>query len=199
MSVSPYTSWLSKVSESDVLTSALGPGSVVTVDMGGCIRLWETGLETLQRSLIEWRNMIGMEEGSPLQVIPHYIWSNIAKRKDGSRQFACLPLGGSASSKTIFKKLKMLVFCTLFSSVTQSQQTWTFTKSLDTGVTLIQFPKISQTGLEQMVLSMLWGKIEKNKIGILNIEMFDGFQALKQYSIQGLIKAQNYQKCFQLS
>uniref|UniRef100_A0A3P9LZX2 von Willebrand factor A domain-containing protein 8 n=1 Tax=Oryzias latipes TaxID=8090 RepID=A0A3P9LZX2_ORYLA len=68
MSVSPYTSWLSKVSESDVLTSALGPGSVVTVDMGGCIRLWETGLETLQRSLIEWRNMIGMEEGSPLQI-----------------------------------------------------------------------------------------------------------------------------------
>uniref|UniRef100_H2MDU3 von Willebrand factor A domain-containing protein 8 n=1 Tax=Oryzias latipes TaxID=8090 RepID=H2MDU3_ORYLA len=68
MSVSPYTSWLSKVSESDVLTSALGPGSMVTVDMGGCIRLWETGLETLQRSLIEWRNMIGMEEGSPLQI-----------------------------------------------------------------------------------------------------------------------------------
>ncbi|RVE58198.1 hypothetical protein OJAV_G00206850 [Oryzias javanicus] len=68
MSVSPYTSWLSKVSESDVLTSALGPGSVVTVDMGGCIRLWETGLETLQRSLTEWRNMIGKEDGRPLQI-----------------------------------------------------------------------------------------------------------------------------------
>lgn len=69
MSVSPYTSWLAKVSESDVLLAALGSGGVVTVDMGGYVRLWETGLDTLQRSLMEWRNMIGTEDGRPLQVI----------------------------------------------------------------------------------------------------------------------------------
>ncbi|XP_034741708.1 von Willebrand factor A domain-containing protein 8 [Etheostoma cragini] len=68
MTVSPYTSWLSKVSESDVLIAALGSGGVVTVDMGGYVRLWETGLDTLQRSLMEWRNMIGTEDGRPLQI-----------------------------------------------------------------------------------------------------------------------------------
>lgn len=70
MTVSPYTSWLSRVSESDVLLAALGSGGVVTVDMGGYVRLWETGLETLQRSLMEWRNMIGTEDGRPIQVTP---------------------------------------------------------------------------------------------------------------------------------
>lgn len=68
MTVSPYTSWLSKVSESDVLVAALGSGGVVTVDMGGYVRLWETGSDTLQRSLMEWRNMIGSEDGRPVQV-----------------------------------------------------------------------------------------------------------------------------------
>nr|XP_046259782.1 von Willebrand factor A domain-containing protein 8 [Scatophagus argus] len=68
MTVSPYTNWLSKVSESDVLMAPLGSGGVVTVDMGGYVRLWETGLDTLQRSLMEWRNMIGMEDGRPVQI-----------------------------------------------------------------------------------------------------------------------------------
>lgn len=68
MTVSPYTTWLSKVSDCDVLIAALGSGGVVTVDMGGYIRLWETGLDTLQRSLMEWRNMIGSEDGIPMQI-----------------------------------------------------------------------------------------------------------------------------------
>ncbi|MED6243505.1 hypothetical protein ATANTOWER_021413 [Ataeniobius toweri] len=67
MSVSPYTNWSSKVSDCDVLVAALGSGSVVTVDMGGYVRQWETGLDTLQRSLMEWRNMIGSENGRPIQ------------------------------------------------------------------------------------------------------------------------------------
>ncbi|XP_033842695.1 von Willebrand factor A domain-containing protein 8 [Periophthalmus magnuspinnatus] len=68
MSVSPYTNWLSKVSESDVLLASLDSGGVFTVDMGGYVRLWETGSDTLQRSLMEWRNMIGSEDGRPLQI-----------------------------------------------------------------------------------------------------------------------------------
>uniref|UniRef100_A0AAV2K2C1 von Willebrand factor A domain-containing protein 8 n=1 Tax=Knipowitschia caucasica TaxID=637954 RepID=A0AAV2K2C1_KNICA len=67
-SVSPYTNWLSKVSESDVLLASLASGGVFTVDMGGYVRLWETGFDTLQRSLMEWRNMIGSEDGRPLQI-----------------------------------------------------------------------------------------------------------------------------------
>ena len=46
MTVSPYTSWLSKVSESDVVIAPLGSGGVVSVDMGGYVRLWETGLDS---------------------------------------------------------------------------------------------------------------------------------------------------------
>lgn len=69
MSVSPYTNWLTKVSESDVVIAPLSSGGVVTVDMGGYVRLWETGLDTLQRSLMEWRNMIGTKDGRAVQVI----------------------------------------------------------------------------------------------------------------------------------
>ncbi|XP_077393200.1 von Willebrand factor A domain-containing protein 8 isoform X1 [Festucalex cinctus] len=68
MSVSPYTNWLSKMSETDVLMAPLNTGGVVTVDMGGYVRLWETGLDMLQRSLMEWRNMIGSEDGRPVQI-----------------------------------------------------------------------------------------------------------------------------------
>ncbi|XP_077584586.1 von Willebrand factor A domain-containing protein 8 [Stigmatopora nigra] len=67
-SASPYTNWLSKVSETDVLMAALNTGGVVTVDAGGHVRLWETGMDTLQRSLMEWRNMIGSEDGRPVQI-----------------------------------------------------------------------------------------------------------------------------------
>eukprot|EP00066_Takifugu_rubripes_P009279 XP_003976079.1 PREDICTED: von Willebrand factor A domain-containing protein 8 isoform X1 [Takifugu rubripes] len=65
-SVSPYTNWLSKVSETDVVMAVLDSGAVVTVDMGGEVRLWETGYESLQRSLTEWKNMIGTER--PVQI-----------------------------------------------------------------------------------------------------------------------------------
>ncbi|KAI1899570.1 hypothetical protein AGOR_G00063140 [Albula goreensis] len=66
--ISPYTSWLSKVSDTDVVLAPLGNGGVVTVDMGGYVRLWETGLDSLQRSLLEWRNMIGAGDGRPVQI-----------------------------------------------------------------------------------------------------------------------------------
>ncbi|XP_016319176.1 von Willebrand factor A domain-containing protein 8-like [Sinocyclocheilus anshuiensis] len=62
-SMSPYTVWISKVSDTDVVMAPLGSGGVVTVD----IRLWETDLDNLQRSLLEWRNMIGSEDGRPIQ------------------------------------------------------------------------------------------------------------------------------------
>uniref|UniRef100_A0A3B3RZN2 von Willebrand factor A domain-containing protein 8 n=1 Tax=Paramormyrops kingsleyae TaxID=1676925 RepID=A0A3B3RZN2_9TELE len=68
MTLSPYTSWLSKVSDTDVLLAPMGNAGVVTVDMGGCLRLWETGLDNLQRSLLEWRRMIGTEDGRPVQI-----------------------------------------------------------------------------------------------------------------------------------
>ncbi|KAI5107140.1 von Willebrand factor A domain-containing protein 8, partial [Silurus meridionalis] len=68
MSMSPYTTWMSKVSDTDVLISPLGSGGVVTVDMGGYVRVWETGVDNLQQSLLEWTNMIGSEDGRPVQI-----------------------------------------------------------------------------------------------------------------------------------
>ncbi|KAF4787814.1 von Willebrand factor A domain-containing protein 8 [Turdus rufiventris] len=67
-SLSPYTTWLSKISDADALLAPLGKVGLVTVDMGGGVRLWETGLESLQQSLQEWRNMIGQEDGRPVQI-----------------------------------------------------------------------------------------------------------------------------------
>ncbi|XP_030642749.1 von Willebrand factor A domain-containing protein 8 [Chanos chanos] len=67
-SMSPYTAWISKISDTDVVLAPMGSGGVVTVDMSGYVRLWETGLDNLQRSLLEWRNMIGAEDGRPVQI-----------------------------------------------------------------------------------------------------------------------------------
>ncbi|XP_038658700.1 von Willebrand factor A domain-containing protein 8 [Scyliorhinus canicula] len=67
-SISPYTQWMSKISDTDVLIAPMGAGRVVTVDLGGFVRIWETGFDHLQRSLLEWRNMIGQEDGRPLQI-----------------------------------------------------------------------------------------------------------------------------------
>lgn len=70
-SLSPYTSWLSTISDADALLAPLGKVGLVTVDMGGGVRLWETGLDSLQQSLQDWRNMIGQEDGRPVQVGLH--------------------------------------------------------------------------------------------------------------------------------
>lgn len=67
-SLSPYTTWISAVSDTDALLAEWDKGGIVTVDMGGRVRLWETGLERLQQSLMEWRNMIGQDSDRPLQI-----------------------------------------------------------------------------------------------------------------------------------
>ncbi|XP_076454368.1 von Willebrand factor A domain-containing protein 8-like [Babylonia areolata] len=66
--VSPYTSWLLSASEVSVFIAPLSNDGLVSVDVGGCLRLWETSVAHLERSLQEWRNMIGYEDTRPLQV-----------------------------------------------------------------------------------------------------------------------------------
>ena len=41
---------------------------LVTVDAGGCVRLWETAPANLERSIQQWRQLIGEEEERKLQV-----------------------------------------------------------------------------------------------------------------------------------
>ncbi|KAM5289381.1 von Willebrand factor A domain-containing protein 8 [Ctenodactylus gundi] len=67
-SLSPYTTWLSTISDTDALLAEWDKSSIVTVDMGGRVRLWETGLERLQQSLMEWRHMIGQEGDRHMQI-----------------------------------------------------------------------------------------------------------------------------------
>lgn len=66
--VSPYISWLLSASEVSVYIAPLSGDGLVTVDVGGCVRMWETSVVHLERSLQEWRNMIGYEDTRPLQV-----------------------------------------------------------------------------------------------------------------------------------
>lgn len=65
---SPYTSWLYDISDSSVLMAPASNDGLVTVDTGGCIRMWETALVNIERSLEEWRRMIGHGDDKPLQV-----------------------------------------------------------------------------------------------------------------------------------
>ncbi|KAK7499225.1 hypothetical protein BaRGS_00009485, partial [Batillaria attramentaria] len=66
--VSPYVSWLLSASEVSVYIAPMSNDGLVTVDVGGCLRLWETSVVHLERSLQEWRSMIGYEDTRPLQV-----------------------------------------------------------------------------------------------------------------------------------
>ncbi|KAJ8310233.1 hypothetical protein KUTeg_012098 [Tegillarca granosa] len=65
---SPYTSWMYSISDSSIFMAPMSNDGLVTVDVGGSVRLWETSILSLERSLGEWKNMIGYEDGKPLQV-----------------------------------------------------------------------------------------------------------------------------------
>ena len=55
-----YASWYKQTYPDQVL--ALAPMSnegLVSVDNAGTVRLWETGVANLERSLTEWRRMVG--------------------------------------------------------------------------------------------------------------------------------------------
>ena len=41
---------------------------IVTVDVAGRVRLWETGVTNLVRSLEKWKGLIGEDYQGPLQV-----------------------------------------------------------------------------------------------------------------------------------
>jgi len=42
-----------------VLMAGMSNDSIVTVDSGGCVRLWEIAVFNLSQSLSRWRSMIG--------------------------------------------------------------------------------------------------------------------------------------------
>uniref|UniRef100_A0A2K5YGP3 von Willebrand factor A domain containing 8 n=1 Tax=Mandrillus leucophaeus TaxID=9568 RepID=A0A2K5YGP3_MANLE len=95
-SLSPYTTWLSTISDTDVLLAEWDKSGVVTVDMGGHIRLWETGLEHLQRSLVEWRNMIGQDDRNMQITINRDSGEDVSSPKHGKEDPDNMPhVGGN--------------------------------------------------------------------------------------------------------
>ncbi|XP_071949792.1 von Willebrand factor A domain-containing protein 8-like [Antedon mediterranea] len=65
--VSQYVSWFSGGANNITMASTTNDG-IVTIDAGGIVRLWETSGLKLMNSLKEWKNMIGSEDGRPLQI-----------------------------------------------------------------------------------------------------------------------------------
>ncbi|XP_053521402.1 von Willebrand factor A domain-containing protein 8 isoform X1 [Artibeus jamaicensis] len=95
-SLSPYTTWLSTISDTDALLAEWGKGGVVSVDMGGHVRLWETGLEHLQRSLAEWRNMIGQDDRQMQITINRDSGEDVSSPKHGKEDPDNMPhVGGN--------------------------------------------------------------------------------------------------------
>ncbi|XP_066993811.2 von Willebrand factor A domain-containing protein 8 [Anabrus simplex] len=66
--VSPLTAWLYSTNELPVLLAPTSNYGIVTADPSGCIRLWETELVNLEKSLVEWRQMIGTNDREYLQM-----------------------------------------------------------------------------------------------------------------------------------
>jgi hypothetical protein len=60
-----YNQWFyagSSSSEVGVVMAAMSHDGLVTVDNGGCVRLWQTALFYLDQSLKSWRRLIGEGE-----------------------------------------------------------------------------------------------------------------------------------------
>lgn len=64
--VSPTTQWLYD-KELPLYAAETSNQGLITVDAGGCVRLWETSLTHLENSLGAWRKMVGAD-GEKLQI-----------------------------------------------------------------------------------------------------------------------------------
>ncbi|XP_011166750.2 von Willebrand factor A domain-containing protein 8 isoform X1 [Solenopsis invicta] len=61
VNVSPLTQWL-YAKDFPLYASLTSNEGLVTIDAGGCVRLWETSITNIEKSLGAWRQMIGAGE-----------------------------------------------------------------------------------------------------------------------------------------
>lgn len=52
----------------NTVLAEMSDDGLVTVDCGGCVRLWETSPVNLDRSIRQWRQLIGDSDDKQLQV-----------------------------------------------------------------------------------------------------------------------------------
>ncbi|KAK2575217.1 hypothetical protein KPH14_002679 [Odynerus spinipes] len=65
--VSPVSRWLYG-QESTPFASTTSNQGLVTVDVSGCVRLWETSLTNIEKSLGSWKKMLGTDDGDKIQI-----------------------------------------------------------------------------------------------------------------------------------
>lgn len=65
---SVYNQWFVRDSDVDIVMCSTSNDGMVTVDGGGCVRLWETSISHLDNSLDSWRQMIGSRDTGDLQI-----------------------------------------------------------------------------------------------------------------------------------
>ena len=75
--VSSYSQWYSSGSDVNMVMAGMSNDGLVTVDGGGCVRLWETAVYFLQKSMEQWRSLIGEGDHKPLEVQHMYFCKSI--------------------------------------------------------------------------------------------------------------------------
>ena len=67
--MSVYASWYKQSYPDQVLSlSAMSNDGLVSVDNAGTVRIWETGVANLEKSLAAWRQMIGDLDNRDLMI-----------------------------------------------------------------------------------------------------------------------------------
>ena len=69
MSQNVYSQWYDGASDVNIVMAPMSHDGIVTVDGGGSVRLWETALFNLDKSLRKWRALLGDKSDKPLEVI----------------------------------------------------------------------------------------------------------------------------------
>ncbi|XP_071450278.1 von Willebrand factor A domain-containing protein 8 [Hetaerina americana] len=81
--MSPYVAFLYGSTDTSVLLAGTSGNGVVSLDAGGSIRLWETGLANLERSLTAWRNNIGSGQSNLQMTIQSESGKDVSSPKFG--------------------------------------------------------------------------------------------------------------------
>ncbi|KAI4486325.1 hypothetical protein M0802_012344 [Mischocyttarus mexicanus] len=80
--VSPLSEWLYG-KELPIFAAPTSNYGLVTVDVNGCVRLWETSLMNIEKSLGSWRKMIGSEENKIQITKERYSGQDVSSPKHG--------------------------------------------------------------------------------------------------------------------
>lgn len=80
---SPYWAWAAAARTTPLVLAATSGQGVASVDSSGVLRLWQTGSEGLQRSLAEWRKMIGEDSADLRLDIERYSGEDVTEPKHG--------------------------------------------------------------------------------------------------------------------